>query len=397
MTDYEKALKLSELEKAARQCAKGLTYKSSVSGYLIDSLSKNNRLRNEIINGNYKISEYMKFVITEPKRREICATRMRDRVWQKSMCNNGLRDDLLRSLIYDNGACQRKKGVDFAIDRTICFLQKYYREHGSNTGYYDHLDIKGYFPNTPHEEAKRTIRKYVKDQDFVRHVEMLIDSFEDKREEAEIQADPYGKRGIALGSEISQHIELALPSDIDHAIKEKLKVRHLIRFNDDILVISESKEELDTARQYIIDAYASRGLTVTIKQKHAKLTHGVKFLKRRIILTDTGKAIVKADPKKFSKERQRLRKMKAKLDAGDMTMEKIMDHYQSTRAGLDRCDEKAKVKSLDRFFEDLFGAPPPKRKKGKRNAYSKTKQHNREARGRARKNRAGKQKTARVH
>lgn len=381
MTDFERATTLSELEKAARQCARGLMYKSSVSGYLLDSLAKNNRLRNELLGGTYKISKYMHFTITEPKRREICATRMRDRVWQKSMCNNGLRDQMLRPLIYDNGACQKNKGVDFAIDRAICFLQRYFREHGNNDGRYDHLDVKGYFPNTPHSQTERVTLQYVRDIRFKEHVIAIIKSFKDPRPPEVIEADPFGERGTALGSEISQLLQLAVPSHIDHAVKEQLRISVYIRFNDDILIISDSKGELEEARKYIIEEYAKIGLQVTIKQKYARISQGINFLKRRIILTDTGKVIVKADPKKFSAERRRLQKMKGKLERGEMTMQKIADHYQSVKAGLARCDEKAKVKALDLFYERLFGTKPPTSKRRKKNAYCKSKSECRKARG----------------
>ena len=383
MNDFENAVKLSELEKATRQCAKGLTYKASVSGYLMDGLCKNHRLRTEILTGRYKISRYMIFTITEPKIRRISATRMRDRVWQKSMCNNGLRNQLLGPLIYDNGACQKNKGVDFAIDRMICFLQKYFRKHGSNEGFCDHLDIKGYFPNTPHAEAKRVVHMYVRDPMIQTHVCKIIDSFEDVRTKEEVLQDPFGERGTALGSEISQLLQLAIPNRIDHVIKEEFRIQIYIRFNDDMWIVSESQEELRQVREYIVSEYAKMGLKVVVKQKNTKLGRGIKFLKRRIILTETGKVLVKADPKKFSKERRTLRKMKRKLDAGEITMNKIRTHYQSVRAGLSRCDSKAKVKALDHFYEKLFGERPPepkKKRRKKRNAYCKTKQECRKRR-----------------
>lgn len=397
MTDYELAIQLSELEKAAVQCSKGLTYKSSVSGYLIDSLCKNNRLRNEILRGTYKISKYMHFVITEPKRREICATRMRDRVWQKSMCNNGVREQLLGSLIYDNGACQKNKGVDFAVDRTICFLQRYYRKHKSNDGRYDHLDIKGYFPSTPHSETKRTVDEYVKDARLRAHIYNIIDSFKDTREPDEISADPFGERGTALGSEISQLLQLAMPNHIDHAIKEKFKIEYYIRFNDDMIIISDSSDQLRKVREFITAEYAKYGLEITRKQQNAKLSQGIKFLKRRIILTDSGKVIVKASPEKFRKERRTLRKMKKKLDNHEISMDDISRHYQSVRAGLARCDEKLRVKSLDGFYEDLFGVAPPQSKRRKKNAYCKSKRANRTARGGNRKNEKRKPETKGDH
>lgn len=392
MTEFESATQLSELEKAAAECSKGLTYKSSVSGYLIDSLAKNSRLRNELLSGKYRISKYMHFVITEPKRREICATRMRDRVWQKSMCNNGLRDQLLNTLIYDNGACQKNKGVDFAVDRTVCFLQRYYRKYGNNNGFYDHLDIRGYFPNTPHSETKRVVDKFVKDPMFREHVYNIIESFKDPRSDEEVAADPFGERGTALGSEISQLLQLAVPSHIDHIVKERFKISAYIRFNDDMLLISDDREEMKRVREFIMREYATMGLEVTIKQSHAKLKHGIKFLKRRIILTDTGKVIIKADPKKFGAERRRLRKMKRKLDFGDMDMRQIADHYQSVRAGLSRCDESMKVMALDRVYEQLFGVKPPQSKRRKKNAYCKSKSRCRKARGRTGKPQSGERK-----
>ena len=398
MNDFKNATRLSELRKEAVQCSKGLTYKASVSGYLLDNMCKSHRLRKEILAGKYRISKYMIFMITEPKLRRICATRFRDRVWQKSMCNNGLRAQLLKSLIYDNGACQKDKGVDFAIDRMICFLQRYFREHGTNEGFCDHLDIKGYFPNTPHSESKRIIREKVKDERIREHVFTIIDSFKDIRPEEEIKADPFGERGTALGSEISQLMQLAIPSHIDHAVKERFRMKYYIRFNDDMWIISPDRTELKIVREYIISEYAKMGLEVVLKQKNTKLSQGVKFLKRRVILTDTGKVIVKADPKKFGKERRTLRKLKAKKDAGGTTMNKIREHYQSVRAGLMRCDDEVKVKNLDKFYEDLFGESPPESKKKKKgtekNAYCKSKRSNRERRGKKRSDGRGTQKAA---
>lgn len=381
MSGYKDAISLSELLKATLQCGKGLSYKASVSGYLIDMVCKNHKLQSELLNDVYSISKYLYFVIKEPKTRLICATRFRDRVWQKSMCNNGVRDNFLNPLIYDNGACQKNKGVDFAIDRLICHLQKYYRKYGTNDGYYDHLDIKGYFPNTPHSVSKHATDKYVKDSKFREQIYKVIDSFVDQRPTEVIANDPFGERGTALGSELSQLIELAIPNHIDHAIKERYKPDTFIRFNDDMIIVSNSKETLSSIRNYIFKEYAKLGLQVTIKQSNEKLSNGVKFLKRRIVLTDTGKVIVKSDPSKFSKERKRLRKLKEKLDEGTIDMESIADHYQSARAGLDRCDEKVKVRNLDLYYSHLFNCAPPPHSRRKKNAYCKSKAANRAARG----------------
>ena len=56
---------------------------------------------------------------------------------------------------------------------------------------------------TPHETLKWYVRRYVEDEDMYRHVCMIVDSFDDRRPTEEIEKDPFGKRGIGLGSQIS--------------------------------------------------------------------------------------------------------------------------------------------------------------------------------------------------
>ena len=154
---FEKAKTLDELNKAAIQCSKSVIKKESVQKYIINKASRNERLKEDIEKGRYKLMPYHEFVITEPKKRDIHATSFRDRVWQRSLCNNGVRADLTRSFIYDNGACQKHKGTDFAIERVICFLQREFRKSEGKKIYYIHLDVKGFFPSTPHSELKKML------------------------------------------------------------------------------------------------------------------------------------------------------------------------------------------------------------------------------------------------
>ena len=127
---FDKAVSLSELQKSAMRCRRGVRKKESVSKFCNKSIVRSKALRDDILNGTYKISPYIKFKIYEPKVRDISATRIRDRVFQDSMIRNGVYDDLTRSNIYDNGACQKEKGTMFAIDRTKELLRRYHRIYG---------------------------------------------------------------------------------------------------------------------------------------------------------------------------------------------------------------------------------------------------------------------------
>ena len=89
--------------------------------------------------------------------------RYADRVVQRSLCNNGLYDMLTKSFIYDNCACQNRKGTMFALERMKVHLHKWHNEHHSNEGAYAVIDIKKYFNSTPHGKLKEIVDKKVQD------------------------------------------------------------------------------------------------------------------------------------------------------------------------------------------------------------------------------------------
>lgn len=77
------------------------------------------------------ISPSERYKVYEPKERDIVSTRIKDRVFQRSLCDNYFYDTMTKSFIYDNCACQDGRGTEFARKRLICHLQKYYRKHGT--------------------------------------------------------------------------------------------------------------------------------------------------------------------------------------------------------------------------------------------------------------------------
>ena len=369
----EEYLKLSELRKAFRKCAKGTRYKDSVADYWINSLHKNYKLKQEIITGRYCLSPYTRFYVYEPKVRKILATRIRDRVYQKAIADNGVKDDLTHDFIYDNGACLKNKGTDFAIQRVICFLQKYYRQNNTNVGYVKHLDFKGFFPNTPHSTSKAVVRQKVRNKHQSDYICDIIDSYTDDRDEAEILNDPFGERGTGLGSEMAQLFQLAIPNIIDHYIKEnpKFRIKFYIRYNDDILMISNDKNKLLEAQKYVTEEMAKLGIIVTDKSGTIRLQNGFLFMRKRFILTKTGKVIIKPDPKKIKQERRKLKKLKKLLDEGKIQYVDVWNHYQSWSACISRCDAKAILKNMDEYFYKLFNQRPNIDRS--KNAYHKSK------------------------
>lgn len=355
---FEQAISLRELCLATKQCKKGVLWKDSVANHYLRALTKNQKLADEVKSGRYRLSPYTTFQIYEPKRREICATKMRDRVLQRSFCNNGVRHDLTRSFIYDNGACIRNKGKDFTVYRAICMLERYFRRYGDNAGWAVHLDVKSYFPSTPHTLIRQALSERIQDKDFLPYLFEIVESYRDKRSGEEIEADEYGERGIGLGSELSQLVQLAILDRIDHTIKELLRPDVYIRYMDDFLIVCREKCDAETACAFVQDELGKLGLKGVNKEGIYPVKRGVVFLKLRFLLTETGRVIVKVSDRTFRRERRQLRNLSRLVSEGRRTMDDVQRHYQSWVSMIKPYDSGAAIKRMDQFYTGLFGARP---------------------------------------
>lgn len=322
MSDFDKAISFKELYKGLSKSANGVTWKDSVAGYTMDGLRNTMKLRRSILNNSYEISSYQKFKIHEPKEREIVATRIRDRQFQRSLCDNVLTPQITRTFTYDNGACLKHKGVDFAMNRLDAHLHRYYRKHGCD-GWVLRCDIYHYFPETRHDVAKAAMRKRLDDDRAYNEVERIVDSFE-------------GDKGIALGSQVSQIMQLAVLDDLDHFIKERMKIKHYIRYMDDFVLIHNDRSVLEECLRYIRSHLENIGLRLNDKTHIHPLRSGIQFLQWKFILTDSGKVIRRVGRRSITKERRRLKKLASKIKNGDMPPEKLSESFYSWRGHIRR-------------------------------------------------------------
>lgn len=354
MTDYQKATSFAELHKATLECARGVRWKDSVQEYLRNILPRTITLRNDLLRGTYKIQPYIRFYILSPKRREIVSTRLRDRIFQRSMCNNGLYRNITQGFIYDNCACQLGKGLHFALNRLQCHMQRMYRKTGPRA-YALKLDIKKFFPSIPHTIAKAAVAKRVPDPDFVRHVYAIIDSFTDPRPPAEIAADPFGPRGIALGSQVSQLIALAVLDNIDHYIKERLQMRYYVRYMDDLVILHPNKDVLYHCMLTIEAKLAAIGLTLNPKSCIYPVGQGVLFLKQRFIFTASGKVIRRITRQAISRERRKLRALHRLYVAGKITGSDVNVHFTTWAAHMAHANSRGVIAAIKQYGKMLFG------------------------------------------
>ena len=339
MSKYDEIIDFGNLYDGLRKSQKNVLWKDSVAAYSLDGLKNTYRLKRDLVNGNYRISKYQKFVIHEPKTREIVATRIRDRQFQRSLCDVALYRDITKGFIHANCACQRGKGVDFAMNQLSQILRKYYRNHGAE-GWVLRCDIRHYFPETPHETAKAAVRKREDDEQVCQRVDEIIDSFG-------------GDKGIGLGSQVSQLIELAVLDDMDHYIKERLRMKYYIRYMDDFLVIHPDREILEKVLKVVREKITALGLELNRKTQIHPMDQGIMWLKWHFILTPTGKIIRKMSRQKIVKQRRKMKKLTFKIMEGRLEEKALDDSFQSWQANARRGHTHFEIRTMERLYKIL--------------------------------------------
>lgn len=333
---FDDCMTYGSLRRALNRCCRNVRWKDSVIGYELHAPQRTHELLKAIRGGTYKISPYQRFIINEPKRREIVATRIADRQVQMALCEGGLYDDLVEHFIYDNCACQKGNGTDFCLKRIRKHLADFVRKHGSN-GYVLKLDVHHFFPSTLHEVAKNAVKKRVTDQKACAMVCDVIDSFG-------------GDRGIGLGSQISQLVELAVLDDLDHFIKEQLHIKHYVRYMDDFVLIHEDKEYLKYCWKRIGEELEKIGLELNEKSTLYPLSQGMKFLQWRFIVTESGKIVQKISPKKMGKQRRKMKKILYKEEAGEYAVGTALTSLTAWCANAARGDSYFQRRRMKHYY-----------------------------------------------
>lgn len=332
------------LYKAAFICRRNVMWKDSVAGFIKNALVNCHTLRTELLNGTYKLSPYSIFEVHEKKTRIIVSTRMRDRVVQRSICDNYLTEYLTKSFIYDNCACLPGRGTDMARNRLKCHLQRFYRKHGLD-GWVLKVDIHDFFGSTPHDVVKAAVAKRIQDQWVREQVCTIVDSFD------HIAPD----HGMGLGSQITQLVQLAVLDDLDHYIKEELRIKGYVRYMDDFILIHESRGHLRHCMQVIKKKLHELGLEVSPKKTGIQpIRNGIHFLGFSFRLTKSGKVLQTVLHKKISKERRKLRKLVQRVRAGEMTREHVDECYKAWRAHVGKGNCRSLLSKMDAYYASLY-------------------------------------------
>jgi hypothetical protein len=343
--DFSLVTDPNNLYKAFRSSRKGVSWKESTQRYEMNLFANILESKRRLEAGESVQSGFVEFTLHERgKIRHIKSVHISERVIQKALCNEVLVPILTNSLIHDNGASIKGKGVHFSLKRLIAHLSKFYRQNDySNNGYVLLIDFSKYFDSIRHDILMKLVEKRVHNEKVLELAHRFIEVF-----------GPGVSLG--LGSQVSQVFAIYHTNDLDHAIKEKMKIKIYGRYMDDIYLVHRDKDYLEKCLAEIKIICDTLGIAVNEKKTRIfPLRKGMLFLKGKYYLLENGRVLKKSTKESAKRMRRKLRKFRKLIDEGKMNYQDLRTAYQSWRGNyLKRFHAYKTVQNMDSMYDTLF-------------------------------------------
>ena len=128
-------------------------------------------------------------------------------------------------------------------------------------GYALKADIAHYFEEVDHEILLSILRRKIRDDDLLWLVGVILSA---------PRAEFPGK-GMPLGNLTSQFLANVYLGELDGYVKRELRAKYYLRYVDDFVILSRSREELERHRR-AIDNFLSARLHLRLHPQKTKIT-----------------------------------------------------------------------------------------------------------------------------
>ncbi|OGK19247.1 hypothetical protein A3D80_04025 [Candidatus Roizmanbacteria bacterium RIFCSPHIGHO2_02_FULL_40_13b] len=295
--DYNTLVSLDSVFRAWGEFRKGKGGKKDVQlfeRYLEDNLFA---LYQDLVTKKYRHGSYESFYVNDPKRRHIHKASVQDRVVHHLLYTY-LYQLFDKIFITDSYSCRLNKGTHKAVSRLEVFTRKVSKNYTQDC-WALHLDINKFFASVDHEILKKLLAKKIQDENSIRLLSEVIDSFE-------VNWDPIptafglrsrmtrnvsfwspvaggtieSPRGIPLGNLTSQVFANIYMNELDQYVKHGLKIHHYIRYADDFVILFKNQSRISQVIEQIRD-FLSNHLKLSLHENKIiirRLEWGIDFL-----------------------------------------------------------------------------------------------------------------------
>ena len=302
---YDRLIDIFKIEKTYHDVRLKTRHKNKIVNFELFYMTNIMSIYNVLKNKTYMHGFYNIFLIKEPKYRIVMSENISDKIINHLISVEILLPIIEPKLVYTNVATRKNKGLKCAD----VYLKKYLntiKKTGNNI-YILKCDIKKYFYSIDHEILKNKLKRVINDEDVINIINNIIDTTNDvsvnkkinnlvkneknflekkfclskvKNRIEELNNIPLYKynKGISIGNMTSQIFAIFYLNDLDHFIKEKLKVKYYIRYMDDSILIHNDKTFLKYCLEEIQKFLLKEKLELNKKTQIINIKNGLNFL-----------------------------------------------------------------------------------------------------------------------
>ena len=260
---YNEICKFENIMDTVNEVCKNTKNKRKVDKFKTYKCIYITRIYKDLINKTYSVGKYNVFTIYEPKKRTIVSQEIYDKVVNHLVARHILMPVIIPKLIDQNVASRENMGTS----RGLYYHYKYLRKCKINYGdfYILKCDISKFFASINHEILKQKLNKIIKDKYALKIVFDIIDSVDE---------------GLGIGNMTLQILAIFYLNDLDHFIKQDLKIKYYVRYQDDFMLYHESKDYLRYCYFEISKFLLKEKLILNKKSRLYKCTNNFIFLGR---------------------------------------------------------------------------------------------------------------------
>ena len=267
---YEKIYDFENLYQSYLCARKHKRYREEVLVFTANLEANLISIQNDLIWQTYKVGRYREHYVYEPKKRLVMALPFRDRVVQWAIFRV-INPVFAKGFISDSYASIKGRGPQSAAKRVQYWLRLTAKRPEKD--YYLKMDVGKFFYRVSHEVLLKLLSLKISDQKVMWLFETIINSedtaFGLPLGYIDISTAPrLYDVGMPIGNLISQMMANIYMNEVDQYCKRELRIRYYMRYNDDMLILSDNKQKLHEYKR-LVEQLLNEKLKLELNNKTA--------------------------------------------------------------------------------------------------------------------------------
>jgi retron-type reverse transcriptase len=300
---FDQMIDRATLGAALYSAAKGKRDRPVVRQWLNDADSRLLTLARTIADQTFRFDQYQRFMVRDPKSREIHAPSFRDRIVHHGLIA-ATGPTFERSFDAHSYACRR----GFGQHRALRYAARCIRTHE----WYFKVDIRKYYDSIPHATLRLMLSRSFADQRLLSFFDRLIGSFESRP-----------SHGLPIGALTSQHLGNFFLTTVDRWARQTMHVSAYLRYMDDFVCFGPL-QLLKQVQREIGDFLEGLGLVAKNRGELNRTRQGLPFL--GFVIFDHG---LKLNAVGRQRLRRKMNRLATNLRKGMISEEQFQSQSQS--------------------------------------------------------------------